>query len=234
MSNQGHWRVTVALDPEDVDAMERAMLDVFARERWGIRRPRIEEEGSPALVLTVPAESRESATSTAEEIFARAREQAGLPVRPAHVLGALSPLFSAVASHESLLDEAEILIADGRHEWAVVRAQTAAEMYAKQALDRLAYGMREDDRPGSTVFRSVTLKDSRDRALLHCLTGVKIGQEHWWPSYSAHVDRRHEVVHRGLSVTESQALVSVAAVRAFIGFLQERWMNARAVETGTP
>ncbi len=234
MSDQGQWMVTVALDPEVADAMERAMLEVFARERWRVRRPRIEEEGSPAFVLTVPAQSREDATSAAEAIFRRAQEQAGLPARPAQVLGALSPLFSAVASHESLLDEAEILIADGRHEWAVVRAQTAAEMYAKQALDRLAYRVREDDRSGSTVFRSVTLKDSRDRALLHCLTGIKIGQEHWWPSYSAHVDRRHEVVHRGLSVTESQAVASVAAVRSFIGFLQQRWMNAPAVETGTP
>jgi hypothetical protein len=226
-SDQAPWRVRIALDPQDVRAIEAAMFAELPRERWELRLPRIEDEGSPNLLIDArPAKSRADSDIEAEQVYARARERAGLSAEPARIIGAVTPLFAG-APHDRLLNEADVLIELERFEWAVVRAQTACEMYARLALDQIARGLSEGGQKGSALFRKVWLLDRGDRALLTAITGVAIGDEDWWPSYKLHVERRNEVVHAGLSVSEHEALASIGAARSFIAFLQARWASPR-------
>jgi hypothetical protein len=74
----------------------------------------------------------------------------------------------------------------------------------------------------------VSLRARADRALLRALTGHQIADEKWWTSYHAHVERRNEIVHAGIFVTEREARESMDAAEAFIAFLQARWAGASA------
>ncbi len=220
------WQVRIALDPGEVGAIETAMALEVPWEQWALRLPRVEDEAAPALLIEVPADSHAAAEHEAVGIYARARERAGLPQTDPLVLGALTPIF-ADALHARLLDEAEGHILTGRREWGVVRAQTACEVYARGALNRLAVGLHEDGRKEPyRLFRALTFRDPSDRALLRALTGVAIGEQSWWPAYRLHVERRHHIVHAGLLVSEDEARASLSAARSFIAFLQELWSRA--------
>jgi HEPN domain-containing protein len=173
---------------------------------------------------------QEDAEKRAGELYARARERADLRPRDAPVLGALSPIFAA-APHVRLLDEARIHIDHQRYELAVVRAQTACEVYARLALDLLARDVAEHGKRPSSLFRNASLGDPADRALLRALTGYRIGAEERWGSYRAHVQRRNEIVHAGISVTEPEAEESMDAADAFIPFLQARWAGSPGVRS---
>ena len=198
---------------------------VLSAELWELRLPRIEDEGSPVLSIEARTERQEDAEKQARELYSRARERADLPLRDAQVLGALSPIFAA-SPYQRMLEEAASHIEYQRYELAAVRAQTACEMYARLALDRVARDVTEQGKRPSSLFRNVSLGDPADRALLYALTGFQIGAEEWWKSYRAHVQRRNEIVHAGISVTEREARDSMDAAEAFIAFLQARWAGA--------
>jgi HEPN domain-containing protein len=224
VSDQAPWRVSIALDPEEARAIEVAMFALLPHARWELRLPLTEDEGSPALLIDARAESLADAESETEQLYARAREEAGLPAKAALILGTLPPLLAA-APYERVLNEADSLVEEKSYEWAVVRAQTAAEMYAKRALDHIADGVVEGDQKASRLFRKVSLLDPSDQALLRALTGVAIAAEEWWESYKLHVERRNQIVHADLSVSEHLARASIDAASAFIAFLRERWEN---------
>jgi hypothetical protein len=225
------WQVRIALDPAEVDAISVAM-HVVSLVPWELRLPRIEDEGSPVLSIEIRTEKQEDAEKQASELYARARQQAQrqqaqLSSRWAQVLGALAPIFPR-SPHEDLLDEAKGHIERKDWELAVVRAQTACEVYARRALDRLARDVAEHDqkKKPSSLFRSMSLRARSDRTLLRALTGQQIADEKWWASYNAHVERRNEVVHSGITVTEREARESMGATEAFIAFLKARWEGA--------
>lgn len=219
MVGDAPWQVRIALDATEVGALETAMYVVLPAERWELRLPRIEDEGTPILSIEVRTERQEEAERQASEWYARARQQAHLPPREAQVLGALSPIFAA-SPHQRLLDEAATHIEHQRYEWAVVRAQTACELYGKLALAHFARKIPKDCKES---FRAGSLGHRHDRRLFRDLTGVEIGSEAWWPRYRQHLDRRHEIVHEGISVTAREAQESMDAATAFVAFLQARW-----------
>jgi hypothetical protein len=183
-----------------------------------------EDEGSPVLSIEARTEKQEDAEKRARELYARARERADLLPRDAQVLGALSPIFAA-APYERMLDDAATHIEHERYELAVVRAQTACELYGRLALKHFA---RKSPEGEERTFRSSSssLAYREDRQLLRDLTGVEIGNEAWWPGYRKHLDRRNEIVHEGISVTEREARESQDAAEAFIAFLKARWTGA--------
>jgi hypothetical protein len=221
VSDPVEWQVCIALDPEEVATIDAAMYALEPWERWGLRLPRVEEERAPALLIDVRVESQAQAKDDAVRIYNRARERAGLPTADALVLGTLTPIF-ADAPHSRLLTEAEGHIETGRREWAVLRAQTACEVYAKKALKRVAMRLPDDARK----FRTMTLRDRRDRVVLRAATGVAVGEQSWWPQYELHLQRRDKIVHAGISVSKDEATASLSAARAFVAFLQERWSRA--------
>ena len=200
--------------------------EILPWERYAVRLPRPDDESAPALLIEIRAQSHEAAEVEGARIYSRAREVAGLPPAPALILGALTPLF-ADAPHARLLDQADGHVATGRYEWAVVRAQTACEIYAQKALDRIARDLPENKKQGSRLFRHTTLLDPGDRTLFPALTAVASGTQDWWSSYRLHVQRRHEIVHTALSVSEDEAVASLKAARSFIAFLQEQWAQPR-------
>jgi hypothetical protein len=225
------WHVRLALDPAEVEAIRVAMYAVLSPEQWEVRLPDIPGEEAPVLSIEVRTAKQEDAEQQARDVYAEAREAAQLRPCDAEVLGALSPIFAA-APHDRLLGEAATHIEQKRFELAVVRAQTACEVYARLALDRIARDVAEPGTKPSSLFRSVSLRDRSDRALFLALTGFQIGAERWWGSYRAHVERRNEIIHAGISVTDQEAMGSMVAAEAFIAFLQARWHDASAGVAG--
>lgn len=203
------------------------MYVVLPAERWELRSPWIEDEGSPVLSIEARTEKQVDAEKQVSELYARAREQADLPPRDAQVLGALSPIF-AESPHERLLDEAATHIGQQRYELAVVRAQTACEVYGKLALTHFARKRPEGEKRS---FLSSSLARGDDQRLFRDLTGVEIETEAWWRAYRQHLDRRNEIVHEGLWVTEAEAWESQDAAEASIGFLQARWAGSPGVRS---
>jgi hypothetical protein len=131
------WQVRIALDPAEAGDISVAMHVVLSAEQWELRPPTTEDNGSPVLSIEVRSEKQEDAEKRASELYARVREQANLPPDEAPVLGALAPIFAA-APYERLLDDAANHIEHQRYELAVVRAQTACELYGKLALAHFA------------------------------------------------------------------------------------------------
>jgi hypothetical protein len=95
VASDAPWQVRIALDPNEVAAITTAMYVVLPAERWELRPPRVEDEGSPLLSIEARTETQEDAEKQASELYAQAREQADLPLRDAQVLGALPPIFAA-------------------------------------------------------------------------------------------------------------------------------------------
>jgi HEPN domain-containing protein len=211
------WQVRIALDPEEAEAIVVAMLRIAPREQWAMGMP----VGDAFSILSIEsdAQSPEGAKAEAIDLYGSAREQARLPVSEAQILGVFSPM-PAAAPHDRLLDEAEALAEERNFDLAVVRAQTACEVYAPLALDRMA----RDEAEGRS-FRKVTLSDREDRVLLRALTGIEIGGQPWWQGYRRHLDLRNDIAHKGLHASKDQAAESIDAARAFIGFLKEWWMD---------
>jgi HEPN domain-containing protein len=221
VSDQEYWQVRIALNYQELDTIRRAMFAVMPRERWSVRPPRDDDGESPTLLIDVRAKSHAAAEVEGGQIYARARKEAALPSAPPLLLGVLTPLFGP-EPYGRLLDDARVLIESQRYELAVVRAQTACELFARQALDWLAIGLVSADQQPSSLFRKLSLVDRRDRALLQALTGMAIHREAWWDGYRGHLTRRNQVVHDGLSVSEQQADASLKAAHLFIAFLRER------------
>src|SRR5262249_42652983 len=170
-------------------------------------RSAIEEEGSPVLSVEARSEKQEDAEKQASELYAQAREQADLPPHDAQVLGALSPIF-AESPHERPMDEAATHLGQQRYELALSRAHTACELYGKLAL---AHFVRERAESDGRSFRGNSLARGDDQQLFRDLTGVEIETEAWWPAYRKHLDRRNEIVHEGIWVTECEAWESMDA-----------------------
>jgi hypothetical protein len=221
------WLVRIALDPDEVEPIQAAILAVASPLVWGMVLPGAEDEALPILQIEVPAEQQGVAEVEGRELYAQARARAGLAPDGDPQIAVLSAV-PAAAPYERLLDEAEALIDRREYDWAVVRSQTACEVYAALALDRIAGDIGEDRR----VFRKIWLGDRADRARFRDLTGAEIAQQPWWPSYHAHVLRRNAIVHQGVRASERQAVGSIQAAREFIGFLQDRWKRQSQASRG--
>jgi hypothetical protein len=95
--------------------------------------------------------------------------------------------------HDDLLDRARRLAEDGEHEFAVVAAQIACELFAEQVFSALlvARGLSEIEEPLAKLVRGFNLSDARTRDLYVALSGVRIQDEPFSTSYKRHVDRRN-------------------------------------------
>jgi HEPN domain-containing protein len=219
------WQVRIALERSEWDALRRAMFLVVPSERWTILLSPGDEVGddeTATLLLDVAAESHADAEAEAARLYARAREEAGLAPAAPSTLGVRTPIFGP-SPWSRLLEEARRLIETGRNEMAVIRAQTAAELFARQALTGLTAHLREDDERLGTLFPKLSLVDRRSRALLHAITGSEIDKQNWWSAYRIHVERRNAVVHDALVVSPEEAGASREAVRAFMTYLNWLW-----------
>lgn len=228
MPDRDWWRVDISLSAEEVGVLRLAVPNVVPAERqWITSRP-VPEGAEPdyTLQLAVFAESQEDAVATASSAYAEALHASGLPQVEPSIVGLLSPIFME-KPWARLFSEAWNLHSTGRHELAVVRAQTALEVHAEMAIAAVCRG-RLGEIGGPLVAKRMptSLRHPLKIDLLHALTGKLVSDAEWWTAYVAHVKRRNKIVHEGLSVTSAQARESLDAVQACHAWHRDVWAAA--------
>ncbi len=217
------WQVQIALEGTDWDALRRALYLVAPSEHFVIALAPGEEGETATLQLDVLAETHGEAEEQAEAIYINALREAKLPESSPLMLGARTPIFGP-QTYSRLMEEARRLIESRRYEMAVIRVQTACELFAHEALEALTADLRRPDEPLRSLIPNMSLMDRRSRALLQAVTGSDLEEQEWWKSYHGHVRRRNGIVHTGLNVSDDEANASRDAGRAFIRHLG--WLRA--------
>jgi hypothetical protein len=226
------WQVRIALDSEEWDQIRRSMVFVEPPQHWTILLGSAEEGETATLMINVHAESQAKAEEIGSQLYTRARSEAGLPEELPHLIGVRPPDFGPDPPAR-LLEEARVSIELGQYDWAVVRAQTAAELGLRAAFEVIAASLLDQDEPVTNLFaRPPSLADRRSRALVQTLTGVAIHTEPWWRDYRAHLTRRNDIVHDALVVSKDEANASLGAVRSLLQFLGTEWGKAMGERRG--
>ena len=185
------------------------------------------------LVLFAREDDEERARDAVIDVYQCLRRVAGLEAQPARVVALARPRRtrrSRAPKHRldvRLMQEAQrVLNSESDHEWVVVLAQTACEVYVRDILDRRAAQLGEAAVERVAQLPSCNLDNERVRSVFEEMTGYTPPQEtEWWSDYQAHVQRRHRVVHAGARVTRADAESSIRAAEAMIVFLH--WPSMR-------
>jgi hypothetical protein len=117
--------------------------------------------------------------------------------------------------------EAIGLLKQGRDALAVIRTQTACELLVAETFEKLLASKYPDLRSEHLIRRPSTLADKTSLALLQLLTGRRIQDEPWWPTYVEHRKRRNSIVHEGVTISHEDAQASIAAMNDLHAWLLE-------------
>jgi len=172
-------------------------------------------------------DDEERARDAVIDVYQRLRRVAGLEAQPARVVALARPRRtrrSRAPKHRldvRLMQEAQrVLNSESHHEWVVVLAQTACEVYVRDILDRRAAQLGEAAVERVAQLPSCNLDNERVRSVFEEMTGYTPPEEtESWSDYQAHVQRRHRIVHAGARVTRADAESSIRAAEAMIAFL---------------
>jgi hypothetical protein len=134
VSEVGSWRVSITVPPEDVQAVRNGAARTLAAERHAlITEDRPDAEDYSLLAVEVPAIHVQDAIWKAVAAYQRARHAVGLQPDPnPAVIGATSPIFRDRVWQ--LREEADHMVDQGQYDLAVVRAQTACELWIQLTL----------------------------------------------------------------------------------------------------
>jgi len=213
------WYAFLLIDDDDFEAVYAAHSG--PARRFGYFR-HFTEDGSRrgVLVVWVDASRKEDAMIKAVEMYAMMRSGSGLEWRDPRLL-AVREQDEEVSLHDRLIVEAAELIALGRYELVVLRAQTAAELAAERCYERLiAPRLIPPQRRKAPRLLSRTLADERTRNVFQAITGLRPDAEPWWSMYAEHLRRRNAVVHSGEAVSRTEAEASVSATLCFITYME--------------
>jgi hypothetical protein len=224
VSTTDNWAVSFAIDPNLEAHIAGPAYASFPAERITLSTVKFDGDVPPlaTIALSVRASTPDEARIDATRVFRTIMERLGCPEVEPDVLGVGSPIFEDRV--ESLVAEALHLVAQGRHEVAVLRAHTAAEIFAKTALGTMFAGRLSEDRRahGHRMVR-LNLNDARSLDVFEALTGSRPDRQAWWDDYRVHLARRHAVAHEGEWVSRDGAMSSIAAARGFIEYLRGIW-----------
>ena len=212
--------VTLSLSRDEVGAVEYGATRIV-----GPRAAMVivdTDSGEAELELRLDdAADIESARAQGVALWEEIRNAGSLSPAPAVVTGVFR-FSESVDRASEFIDDAEEMFDQHRYELAIVAAQTACEVVARSAVDRLHEGPRQDRFAISPRrFRRWSLRDPAGQLLFHAATGMRIQRDFLkWGDYNAHVERRNNVVHQGAQVTRDDAKSSLDAMWAFIEFVR--------------
>jgi hypothetical protein len=218
------WKVNLALDDPEVEAMRDAAIDMMPPERHGVVTEVFPDgsDGRSVLVLDVDAGSLGGAVNQATGTWTRLRSQAGLTPKPPSIGFVVGPIDEPATYHEELLAKARGLAMSGHFEYAVVAAQTAFEIYARDLIRDVGLSVMPPAVAEFVKPRSAGLRDKQSQALFTALIGRPISDSgQLWTKYNEHVLRRNGVVHDGASVDQAGADESIAVVRRLIHWMEK-------------
>jgi hypothetical protein len=225
--DDGRWQVHFAGEPTESEAIQRAASTVMPGEHIDIHTDVIDGcAGDVTVAIRVYAQTRDKAVEDARFLLRKIRAAAGLPPAETRTLGHISPWWKTGSLTRDIAEEALELHRQGRHELAIIRTHTACEIEITHALTSLLTEQHPHADPKHLIQRRATLRDDASRALLHLLTGRRIQDEFWWTNYIAHIRRRNEIVHQGVTVTHDDADESMT-----VSLELRRWLlEARGAE----
>jgi hypothetical protein len=123
--------------------------------------------------------------------------------------------------HDTLLESAGRLRADGQHEAAIAMAQAACEVCTKTTLQALflVNDIAYLTDPVGNLLPSYNLGNDRVRKLYVAVSGDPIQNEAFWSTFKQHAKRRHEVLHEGREPEPWESEASIEAVRSVVSHL---------------
>lgn len=221
------YMVILNAPPDDYEALDKAR-EVMKDER--VFMISFEDELAPALDEFVEKRSvvhmqldeptRKQAVIQARTIYDGLRLHAGLlPSTGKEMVGLspMNPLMHLDPRSISFFGIAEQLFDDGNYLYAIVAVQTGFELYVEGVFDYILH-LRSTAEMGGAVrelIRNYNLDDRRIRAVWESLTRHRItASDSIWKAYKDHLERRHNLVHRGELTTKDEAAASLNAVNA--------------------
>ena len=224
------YSVLIEVPPEDVSALEDA-LSARRRETGGIGGLIVpapsegdDELQREELHLDVDTDSAEAAADLGIEDYRELRREAGLQERDPTGIRVYPPWPGEQRRHRVLLGRARELLRQGAPGPAVVVAQSAVEVLVDGVIGQR---LQARDVGGFLrahimgMIRTYTLNDDKTQALWLELTGDRINQlGPLWLRYRNHLNRRHEFVHRGADVSDTDAAESLEVVNAMIEHIE--------------
>lgn len=223
------YSVTVEVAQQDVPDLERALA--ARRRATGNIGPVItpaSDNSAPELLLDVDAETDDEAIDRAGRQYRELRHDAGLaPAEP--IFRWLYPPWpdeqrmARLPRHRILLQRTRDLSAMDVFDGAVVAAQSAVV----EVLVGDQIGQRLQREPIGELrgyilggVRKHNLNDEPTQRLWEVLSGDTIKEAEAWPEYKRHLNRRNDIVHRGIDVAHEDAAASVAAAEAMIRHIE--------------
>lgn len=231
MYTQGRWIASVAVPAELLSKLRDGALDWMPPDRYGFITE-INPDGSDGQTTLdfEIASSGDDLSELAEAAWAQLLRTAGTEWTAPSFVGFMPPTWGNNPRHEQLRREASELFADKRYDLAVLRAQTACEVFASTAIAgalRGAIGRERGD--GLSRVTRASLSDAATQAILAALTGSQPRHAAWWNAYRLHLQRRNQVAHGGKQLTRVEAAESLRAVDACVDWLRDIWSGRIAV-----
>lgn len=122
-----------------------------------------------------------------------------------------------------LLETAERLYNGGETSVAVIVAQTACEVVLERAVTKgfKAKGVPELDDAVTRMLSSYSPRNRNTRRLYNTLTGDNLGSHGFWQAYTAMVAHRHDAVHRGQTISQTDARNGLDAARQLVEHVEQ-------------
>ena len=128
--------------------------------------------------------------------------------------------------HEQLLEIVKNLSTQGQHSFAIVLAHTACELAVEQVFnklfeDRKLTDFREFIMPGRLSY-NISANDIKERYNKLANDKIQSDKNAFWKPFKDSVERRKEIVHRGVMFKQEDAEKSLKAIKYLIKYLKHK------------
>jgi hypothetical protein len=219
-----NWSVRLLLTEDASSAFSRP-------ERWPIH-PSVRSmtvggsldddiEDAPFVTLELVAEDADAAERLAQDLACGVGREVG-DTRTAFPVVWVAPLEDSEVSSHRFLEEAKFLFESEQYELAVVAAHIHFEVQLRLLLERAA--RRADRRWAERLIKNrgiASLNNDVSVGTVELLLQIDVRRTRQWPEFSAHINRRNAVVHKGHSVRSQEARASIKVVEALWATLAE-------------
>lgn len=167
------------------------------------------------LTLQIDASKVDDLEETAKAVYAEIRELAGLSVDRKPNLALIALVWGVPLDADEHIFEAQRLQREQRFETAIIEAQMFFELHLRQDIEAVAAAHGDIVLALARGQRNWTLLDPSSQRLFTILFDTRPASFERWKDYRAHVERRNEIVHRGLRASAETTEESIDVVVAF-------------------
>jgi hypothetical protein len=124
---------------------------------------------------------------------------------------------------QALLSDARNLIDSGQFSMGVVVSHIACELATERSLFAAfaSKGIQYLEEWILDSLNGYNLANKRVRRLFTALTGNEIQEQPFWQNFTESVERRNQIVHRGVKVGQAEAEDSLKVATDFLAYLRK-------------